>query len=124
MKKVLAIIVLSLSTANGFAAEILDAKIITKKDGSLAIAAEVSYGGGCEEHSFTLKVGTCYESMPVQCESTLIDSGAHDACEAMISETIELPLKENGLLDSYFSEASITIQGDNSTSVEVKLPTL
>ncbi len=93
------------------------------KNGNLEIS--VSYGGGCEEHAFKLEVGSCLESYPVQCrEAKLIHTmpNGFDACEAYITETVIISLEEAGLSDSYYTRASLIINGSNDSKVAVSLP--
>ena len=61
--------------------------------GSAAIAGdrlsvEVSFGGGCEEHDFTLVIGAAFaESDPVQLQAEIAHDANNDACEAYLTET-------------------------------------
>ncbi|HCH63437.1 MAG TPA: hypothetical protein DFR83_11570 [Deltaproteobacteria bacterium] len=61
-------------------------------DGTLMV--DVSYGGGCETHSFAL----CWpdqsfmESAPVQVSLELLHTGPRDDCDAWITETLDLDL--------------------------------
>jgi hypothetical protein len=103
---------------NAFAVEVKSAKLDASKEN---ILVDVAYGGGCEEHSFSLKVGACLESFPAQCRATLVDSNSTDRCEAYIHETVVISLKESGLTDSYYKRASLTIAGDSGKAT-VRLP--
>lgn len=90
-----------------------------KKNG---IELNIIYGGGCKEHSYKLEIGSCLESYPVQCrEVQLVDSVQDDYCRAMLRKTIFLSLEENGLSDSYFNGAFLTINSDG-TKVHINLP--
>ena len=122
MKKILAVLALALASTNSFAVTVAKGKLVRNSSGDEAISVEVSYGGGCKAHKFSLQVESCFETMPVQCDTTIVDATKDDFCEAYITETIELPLKQNGLLDSYYSGASITITGDRETKTHVTLP--
>ena len=57
----------------------------------------VSYGGGCEAHDFTLITsGVFLESDPVQLQAVLAHNANGDSCEAWITETYHFnvsPLK-------------------------------
>lgn len=101
------------------AAEVRDARINTEKG---TVDIDVSYGGGCREHKFELKLETCMESYPVQCTAKLIDLTTDDYCEAYISQTVSISLKESGLTDSYFSKGSLTITGSGNSRAHVQLP--
>lgn len=53
----------------------------------------VAYGGGCEDHDFTLCWdGTFLESFPVQVNLRLIHNAHNDACEAYLSEEVSFSL--------------------------------
>ncbi|MDA1029061.1 MAG: hypothetical protein O3B41_08430 [Bacteroidetes bacterium] len=56
---------------------------------------EVSYSGGCEEHTFTLYTSNHIAlSMPPQLTGWVVHDGHNDLCEAYITETIELDMSE------------------------------
>ena len=119
MKKVLVLLSM-FSAVNSSAAEIKGGRFNAKKT---AIELDVAYGGGCQKHTFSLQIGSCLESQPVQCrEVKLIENANGDACRAYLHETIVLPLNEFGLNNSYYTGASLTINGDNKTKVTVRLP--
>ncbi len=88
------------------------------------VELSVSYGGGCSEHYFELKLmGGCLESFPVQCGLELVHTtDKPDMCEAYITRNLELDLPEVMLTDSYFERAFITIRGAGETSVSFQLP--
>lgn len=118
MKQVLVAIAL-LASANAFAVEIKDARLNSNND----IEVDVVYGGGCHEHTFALKIEACFETMPVRCPATVVDTTAKpDFCEALISRTVTFKLEDNGLLDNYFSGASLFFSGDNNSTATVILP--
>ncbi len=111
---------------NATAAEVKSAKLDSSKKN---ILVDVVYGGGCKKHVFALEVGACLESMPVQCTAKLVETtiGGPDFCEALISETVVLPLKKYGLNDSYYAGGKLTITGDRGFTGEpsqatVRLP--
>ena len=59
----------------------------------------VGYGGGCEEHEFTLcwPEQSFMESAPVQVGLEVFHNANNDTCEAYLSETLEfdlVPLRE------------------------------
>jgi hypothetical protein len=85
-----------------------------------SIELEVRHGGGCDEHFFSLDVGACAQTFPVQCEATLVHE-THDTCEAYIGSSVSISLKEAGLNKSYYSGASLTITYGNSEAT-VRLP--
>jgi len=45
-----------------------------------------------------------------------IIEGSFDACEAYIHQEVKINLKEAGLTDPYFEEASLTINADKNES--------
>lgn len=96
--------------SQSFAAEVVQARLDNKKEN---ILIDVSYGGGCGKHDFSLKLEGCMESYPVQCMAKLVHV-SQDNCEAMIFETIAIPLSAYGLLGNYYKKGSLTIQGDIS----------
>jgi len=96
-------------------------------DAKANILIEVTYAGGCGRHDFSLQVGGCLESLPVQCTVELIHK-TDDMCEAFVRETIAISLAESGLTDRYFERAFLTIVGDKAwntdkrSSANVRLP--
>lgn len=126
MKKHLVLVLglIGLVNANAFAAYVKSAKLDAQKKN---ILVDVSYGGGCGDHEFSLQVGECLETFPAQCSAKLIEK-TNDNCEALISATVTISLEQYGLTDSYYQRASLTIMGDkneqtnNPTSATVRLP--
>ncbi len=106
-------LVLALSSLSSFAATVHSAKLDASKKN---ILVDVSYGGGCKKHSFSLKIFTCQESYPVTCFANLIEKveGGFDACEAIISETVTLELAKYRLDEAYYSRGTLLILGDNN----------
>lgn len=102
---------------NASAAEVKAAKLDASKKN---ILVDVVYGGGCKKHEFTLEVGACLETYPVQCTAKLIEKtiGGPDLCEALISETVVLSLKKYRLDESYYTGGSLTILGDRGFTGE------
>ncbi len=90
------------------------------------ILVDVSYGGGCKEHTFKLKLGGCLESFPVQCSAQLVETvvGGPDFCEAIVGKTVKFSLKKCGLTDSYFKGGSLTILGDKNFQGEASSATV
>ncbi len=109
---------------SAFAAQVKSAKLDAQKKN---ILIDVTYGGGCGEHEFSLKMEGCAESMPVQCHADLIEK-TDDGCLALISATVTISLKEYGLTESYYRNGSLTIYGDKDwqtnklSSATVRLP--
>lgn len=59
----------------------------------------------------------------MQCrEAKLIETSEGKTCASSTSEIITVKLEEANLNDSYFSGASIIINGDNNTKAAVHLP--
>lgn len=85
------------------------------------IILDVQYAGGCGSHEFSLQINRCLESFPVQCEALLIED-TKDSCKALISTTVAINLKTEGLDGAYYEQAYLTIKGDKNTSVQVQLP--
>ncbi|MEZ0391810.1 MAG: hypothetical protein ACAH59_06315 [Pseudobdellovibrionaceae bacterium] len=88
------------------------------------VLIDVSYGGGCENHEFSLKLKGCFESYPVQCQADLVHL-TEDHCEAYISETISINLAQSGIQGGYYFNGSLTIQspegapGKNKATVDL-----
>ncbi len=104
-------LMLALSSLSSFAATVHKAKLDAKKEN---ILVDVSYGGGCKKHTFTLNVGACMETYPVRCTAALVEKtvGGLDMCEAIISETVKINLAKYRLDESYYAGGSLTITGD------------
>lgn len=123
----LKLLALTLVLSSGtHAAEVLSANLDAAKKN---ILVDVSYGGGCKEHTFKLKLGGCLESLPVQCSAQLVETvvGGPDFCEAIVGKTVKFSLKKYGLTDAYFKGGSLTILGDKNfrgedSSATVVLP--
>jgi hypothetical protein len=120
------LVLATLFTAGAQAAEVLSAKLDAAKKN---ILVDVSYGGGCKDHVFKLKLGGCLESFPVQCSAQLVETvvDGPDFCEAIVGETVKFSLKKYGLTDGYFKGGSLTIIGDKNfrgedSSATVTLP--
>lgn len=113
LMKTLAFAGIALSAATAQAQpEIFSGSYLTTTD---EIELQVAYGGGCEEHIFSLEVSPfCLESFPAQCSAVLADSGEDDVCEAYISETIRLPAPEITSRPYY-----LTVEGSNDSQVTV-----
>ena len=64
------------------------------------VTLSISYGGGCEEHCFSLHMSpaTFFESYPAQANLYLRHDSNGDACEALISEEISFNLRPVALL--------------------------
>lgn len=109
------------------AAVVNSAKLDASKEN---ILIDVTYSGGCHKHTFALDLNpSCKETFPVQCSAALVEviEGGFDPCEAIITTTAVINLKELNLDDSYYSGAYLTISGDvgprgKRTSAAVTLP--
>lgn len=123
MKTLILAATLVLSSFTAQAAEVLSA---TLDAAGKNILVDVSYGGGCKKHTFSLKVGGCLESMPVQCTAILVETieGGVDFCEAIIHTTAKINLKKAGLSGSYYKKASLKIVGDKNFRGETSQATV
>ncbi len=104
-------LVFALSSFSTFAATVHSAKLDASKKN---ILVDVSYGGGCKKHTFTLKMGACLETYPVQCSAELVEKtiGGFDACEAIVGQTVTINLAKYRLDEAYFTRGSLAITGD------------
>ena len=71
----------------------------------------ISYGGGCEEHTFSSCFGSFMESFPVQVNLEITHNGNQDACLALITQPLQIdltPLKE-AYQASYQSDGGVII---------------
>lgn len=121
MKLFFSFLSIALFSISVFAVEVQEARFNAETN---SIEVDVVYGGGCKEHTFTLKPGICLESFPVQCQVTIIDQTKGDFCEAFISQTVVFPLNKTPFKDEYFNGASLSISGPHqkdSTAV-IQLP--
>lgn len=123
MKSIL-IALITLTALASQAAVIRSARLDASKKN---ILIDVTYGGGCKTHAFELKMGICYETYPVRCQAQLVDLTNDDFCEALISTTVVINLKEAGLEDRYYSNGSLTITGADdgggtASSASIRLP--
>lgn len=87
-----------------------------------SILLEVSYGGGCERHDFSLDLSACREISPVDCDAVLVEDTHGDICEMGMRETLEFSLHSLGLDKPYYSNGTLTIKGDSGSEVTVRLP--
>lgn len=108
-------IALALSSLTGFAATVHSAKLDAAKKN---ILVDVSYGGGCKKHTFTLKVGACQETYPVGCSAELVEKteGGFDPCEAIVGQTVTINLAKYRLDEAYYANGSLRITGDKDQS--------
>lgn len=121
MKSFLALALFATSFSS-MAAEIYSAKL---DDSQENLIVYVKYAGGCKKHDFSLRVGRCLESMPVQCEAEVVETvKGFDGCEAIKLEEVVFNLHEQNLTDSYFSGATINLytKGSQGKRVTVRLP--
>lgn len=111
--KVLLSALLLASSFSAFSATVTGAKIDSAKKN---ILINVRYGGGCKKHTFSLKMGKCFETAPVQCEAKLVEKieGGLDACEMITLDTVKISIAKVGLNDDYFSGGTLTIKGDRN----------
>ena len=86
-----------------------------------SIELDVQYGGGCKEHIFKLKMGTCRESYPVQCDAQLIDLVTDDFCDAIVMKTVSINLHDAGLDDGYYDGALLEIHSAGNSNVLITL---
>ena len=84
------------STADAWGTDAYTINAATIEDDILSI--DVSYGGGCETHVFTLVTESMFlESFPVQLRVSLAHNANGDTCEALITEVHHFdltPIKE------------------------------
>ena len=110
----------SLAFSASASAEVVGARVDAARG---LLLVDVSYGGGCLEHKFKLEVGMCMETFPVSCSASVVDvTEGVDMCEAIIHQTVEFGLKENGLTDGYYSGGTLTFKGYDNESFSVRLP--
>ncbi len=86
-----------------------------------AIEIDVTHGGGCGDHEYSLKIGACQETFPVSCTADLVHM-TNDGCEALLAQKATIVLKDAGLSESYYSKGSLTIKGADGSKATVKLP--
>jgi hypothetical protein len=108
MKGLILTSLVTLFAAQAHSAMIRSAKLDSSKRN---LVIDVTYGGGCGKHDFTLQVGGCLESYPVRCTAELIEK-TNDMCEALVSTTVVINLAEEKLNDHYYKGGSLTILGD------------
>ena len=77
------------------------------------LSVTVSYGGGCEDHTFTLVASEAFqESDPVQLAVTLAHEANDDACERWVTQGYSfdlLPIKER-FQNQYQDSGTIVLQ--------------
>lgn len=87
-----------------------------KKNGDF-IELSVSYSGGCKTHNFEIIWdGIVYTNEPCNMNFLLVHSGNNDSCEAYITETIIINLKELLGDVTYSSSCSFNIFNTYNTS--------
>jgi len=98
------------------AATVNDAKVI----GFNTIEVDVTYGGGCLEHTFKLKPNDlCSKSIPAQCQVELIDLTEGDHCRALVSTKVQFKLSDFGLDKGVYSSSVLRTTGDNESVATV-----
>lgn len=119
MKRLSVLILGSLvSMLSAHAVEVVSAKLDSSKEN---LIVTVRHGGGCGDHKYTLVMGSCLETFPVQCSAT-IKHATNDMCEAYLTREATFSLSKNGLKDKYYAGASLRISGDNNSSAALTLP--
>lgn len=76
------------------------------------LTLDVSHGGGCAEHTYSLCYGAFLESNPVQVKLRLINDGHGDNCDAVLFRTLRFDL---GPLGAAYEQAYQTTGGLIST---------
>ena len=98
------------------------AKIYSAKLENGEIVLKTGVSGGCDGiHKYSLKISTCRETFPVQCDAVLIHK-TDDECEAFVEVEARVTLEEAGLTDPYYNGASINIEGGFGSEATIKLP--
>lgn len=119
-------LLIAMSSFSGFAATVHSAKLDASQKN---ILVDVSYGGGCKKHVFSLKVGACKETYPVTCNAFLVEKVVNgpDLCEAIVGETVKINIAKYRLDEAYYARGTLLIMGDKDMSgkpsmASVKLP--
>lgn len=107
-----------LSVCSAQAVEIAGVKLDAAKEN---LIVTVRHGGGCGEHNYELVIGSCLETMPVQCTAT-IKHTTSDFCEAYLTREAKFNLKKLGLNGKYYAGAALRIVGDGNTRAAITLP--
>ncbi len=110
--KILMIAITSLFLWNSIHAAVIQSGRFDKESNQIKLL--LTYGGGCEEHTFELEYSpVCLETYPAQCSANLKQTaGFNDFCEAMITKEYSFPVVMKG--DHY-----LRIRGDNNSQVEI-----
>lgn len=81
----------------------------TQTDGDI-LQINLSYSGGCEEHTFTLVAYNFFmESFPIQAAIVLSHNAQDDPCEAFITQTLLFDLTP--LKEAYLKQYPDDLQG-------------
>ena len=68
-------------------------------DGDM-LAASVTHGGGCEDHTYQLVIGSAWmESFPVQVVARIAHNANGDSCKALVRQNLRMKLRP--LADAY-----------------------
>lgn len=85
-------------------------KIVSGKKNGDFLEITVSYGGGCKLHKFDVVWdGIVYTNDPCNMNLILVHNGNNDSCEALITETIIVNLKELLGNNEYINKCSYSI---------------
>ena len=115
MKNLILIATLFLSGVS-YAATVNSAKMI----GFDTIEIDVTYGGGCEEHTFELQpTGQCTKSIPAQCSLKLVGLTNNDNCRALVRKKVTFSINKLGLDKGIYTNSVLRIIGDGNTSAMV-----
>lgn len=107
MKGLILTAFVTLAAAQSFGAVVKAARLDSSKRN---ILVDVTYGGGCGKHEFSLEVGACGDR-PAYCLADLVEKTT-DMCEKTVVETVVLNIEEAELSNRFFRGATIEIQGD------------
>lgn len=100
------------------AAEIISARL---DDSQRNVIIKVRHGGACGKHDYSLALKGCAESFPVQCQADLVHQ-TDDMCEAILQREATISLAASGIVGSYYSRGSLTINGENDSKATIRLP--
>ncbi len=89
------------------------------------LVLNVSYSGGCKDHTFDLiwKGGNFFETNPLQADLFLIHNANNDNCEAYITKELKFdltPIKDSALQQYQLEEFIINVHDFNNLRQSIK----
>gem|GEM_PF-6346949 len=111
------LLLMFVSTAQ--AAIVRDAQVDFNKK---LVSVDLTYFGGCIEHTFKVSPPLCTKSIPASCTVQVLDvTEGLDTCEAVVPTRAQFSFQEMGISPGETGVSSLTFLGDDGSAAKVSL---